>query len=272
MTIEMATNGITCYYKSMEHSRSSVLVRERSRVRSAAAAPAPSMGCTSNQAKIDSAPSVHRNSEAALAAYTREEWRALHPHWETSQSGRARRERIRALAAASKVRRKSTGEIVPFTESDGVNEFVDVDDLEVCPSTIYFAHDPDARLIKIGITHDLATRMRKLRTGSGRPLVLLSAIEGTHADEAAWHTRFKAFRLTGEWFTAAPVVLSAIAELGIARPLHRPLRQKLTSTEVKVIKRRLSAGDSNANIARDYGVTRQLISAIRRGRAWKEVA
>ena len=44
--------------------------------------------------------------------------------------------------------------------------------------------------------------------------------------------------------------------------------QKLTVDDVRVIKQRLENGDRNINIAADYGVTPQNISAIKTGKTW----
>lgn len=43
---------------------------------------------------------------------------------------------------------------------------------------------------------------------------------------------------------------------------------KLTDEQVATIRSRILAGQTNTTIAADYGVTHQLISRIRRGRAW----
>jgi hypothetical protein len=45
-------------------------------------------------------------------------------------------------------------------------------------------------------------------------------------------------------------------------------RAKLTEDDVREIRRRLAAGDLGYRIAEDYGVTKQLISRIKVGKAW----
>lgn len=43
---------------------------------------------------------------------------------------------------------------------------------------------------------------------------------------------------------------------------------KLTDKKVRTIRKRLSKGDSIAEIARDYGVVRNTIHQIRDGKSW----
>lgn len=45
---------------------------------------------------------------------------------------------------------------------------------------------------------------------------------------------------------------------------------KLTSNDAAIIKRLISEGYGNTEIAREFGVTHHAISAIRRGKAWTE--
>jgi hypothetical protein len=47
---------------------------------------------------------------------------------------------------------------------------------------------------------------------------------------------------------------------------------KLSASQVEQIRKRIAAGHTNTAIAKDYGVTHQLISRIRRGRSWGEPA
>ena len=46
---------------------------------------------------------------------------------------------------------------------------------------------------------------------------------------------------------------------------------KLTSADIEVILRRLQAGEKPSQVALDYGVTRQAIANIKRGKAWGDV-
>lgn len=57
-------------------------------------------------------------------------------------------------------------------------------------------------LVKIGVTANLAQRLKQLRAGSPLPLELEMSIVGTHHTEAAAHRILKAhgFHSHGEWF------------------------------------------------------------------------
>lgn len=46
---------------------------------------------------------------------------------------------------------------------------------------------------------------------------------------------------------------------------------KLTAADIVVILRRLQAGDKPSKVALDYGVTRQAIANIKKGKAWGDV-
>jgi hypothetical protein len=82
------------------------------------------------------------------------------------------------------------------------------------PGVVYFLHDPQNRLIKIGYTVDLRNRMSALQTNSGDPRVLLKTIIGTPELEAALHARFSRHRVrpNSEWFRDASEIREFIAE------------------------------------------------------------
>jgi uncharacterized protein (DUF433 family) len=46
---------------------------------------------------------------------------------------------------------------------------------------------------------------------------------------------------------------------------------KLTPEDIQTILRRLQAGEKPGKVALDYGVSRQAVANIQKGRAWKEV-
>jgi hypothetical protein len=71
-------------------------------------------------------------------------------------------------------------------------------------------------------------------------------VPGTHCDKAK---RQRQVRLKGE-----------------AHP-----NSKLSTREVRVIKRLLSEGQKQKDIAAEYGVTRETVSAIKAGRSWAHV-
>jgi hypothetical protein len=65
---------------------------------------------------------------------------------------------------------------------------------------VYFVHSPDAKLTKVGHSHDLWSRMSALRCSSPVPLVVLGLMPGTLEDEKRCHQQLAATRRHGEWF------------------------------------------------------------------------
>lgn len=79
---------------------------------------------------------------------------------------------------------------------------------------IYFVRDEATLQIKIGFTdRDLEERLREFQTGCPGLLTPLLAVSGTRRDEQAWHRRFAAARVRGEWFRPTPELLQAISDL-----------------------------------------------------------
>lgn len=79
---------------------------------------------------------------------------------------------------------------------------------------IYFLQDSATLHIKIGYTaNDPLARLADLQTGNPSPLILLAAVEGALADEAALHREFAAARVAGEWFNPTPALLRHILVL-----------------------------------------------------------
>lgn len=79
--------------------------------------------------------------------------------------------------------------------------------------SVYFVQVGKDGPIKIGTTHgDPRGRLGALQTSHHETLVLLGSISGGVNVEGVWQHRFKALRLRGEWFRAAPELLAAIAE------------------------------------------------------------
>lgn len=79
-------------------------------------------------------------------------------------------------------------------------------------SRVYFIAAPSARLIKIGVTINLASREKELRAMSPIPLVRLGHMAGDFVDEQALHFRFQHLRDHGEWFSDAPEIRAFITE------------------------------------------------------------
>jgi hypothetical protein len=75
---------------------------------------------------------------------------------------------------------------------------------------VYFALVRSARLIKIGFSQAIPSRLATLQTNSAHAVQIIKRIRGTRADERAWHREFEDLRRRGEWFHAAPRLLKAI--------------------------------------------------------------
>lgn len=73
-------------------------------------------------------------------------------------------------------------------------------------SWVYFIRRGETGPIKIGWSRSPVSRMAQLQTGQEVQLHLLAMAPGGSAEEGALHRRFGAFRLTGEWFSASPVL------------------------------------------------------------------
>lgn len=74
-----------------------------------------------------------------------------------------------------------------------------------------------------------------------------------------------------EWSTKAQNEVDKIAH-GTAYIGSRGMRRKLNGRTVRVIRERFRAGESLADLGRDYGVSWQTIQAAVTGRTWKHVS
>lgn len=91
------------------------------------------------------------------------------------------------------------------------------------PGHVYFVREGKRGAIKIGWTTNSARRLMHLQIGNPRPLRFIGATIGTVNDEADWHERFAAARLTGEWFKPVPELVAAISALPkVALPTTAP--------------------------------------------------
>lgn len=73
---------------------------------------------------------------------------------------------------------------------------------------------PDEGPIKIGFTiGPVEQRMLALQVGSPVRLSIIASVAGPPKLERAYHRRFAAHRLHGEWFTRHPDILAEIARL-----------------------------------------------------------
>lgn len=69
--------------------------------------------------------------------------------------------------------------------------------------------------IKIGSARDIGRRMKELQTAHPVKLEVLASTTGGQPVERAYHERFAAARLHGEWFSPAPEILAEIERLSV---------------------------------------------------------
>lgn len=79
------------------------------------------------------------------------------------------------------------------------------------PIMMYFIHNPVTRMIKIGISVEVVSRMMALEAACGCELILLGFNYGGRGAEYWFHQHFRPSRRKGEWFDESPK-LFAIAE------------------------------------------------------------
>ena len=75
---------------------------------------------------------------------------------------------------------------------------------------IYFIKNISNGQIKIGFAVKPNKRLADLQTGSTDKLILIKAIDGGPADEAALHEKFAVHRLNGEWFSPHDEIIEFI--------------------------------------------------------------
>ncbi len=74
-------------------------------------------------------------------------------------------------------------------------------------SVVYFIECRAAGLVKIGKSHDLASRFYALQRMSAVPLRLVALEPGAFELERKLHKRFRKFRQHGEWFECGPAIV-----------------------------------------------------------------
>lgn len=79
-------------------------------------------------------------------------------------------------------------------------------------SVVYFIRSGDGP-IKIGLALDVEKRLRGLQTAHHEPLSVLAVTGGGQPQEIAYHRRFAAHRLHGEWFEPHEDILAEIERL-----------------------------------------------------------
>lgn len=98
------------------------------------------------------------------------------------------------------------------------------------PDTIYFVtcDHPDFP-IKIGITSDVAARIRALKVALPYGVVLLASVPGDLDQEQLWHVQFAEQRLQGEWFSRSDRLMDAIKLRARQEHERRKIIKELTS-------------------------------------------
>jgi transposase-like protein len=80
-------------------------------------------------------------------------------------------------------------------------------------SKVYFLLAPDAKMVKIGVTTDLPSRMQAIQACSPVQLTVVATIPGDEAVESAMHLRFASSRAHFEWFRLTPELARFIEEI-----------------------------------------------------------
>lgn len=83
----------------------------------------------------------------------------------------------------------------------------------VFPKRFIYFIGADSGPVKIGYSVNPKVRMRQLQAASPRRLKILAQVIGEPEDERAYHARFAAHRLHGEWFERHPDILAEIDRL-----------------------------------------------------------
>jgi len=118
------------------------------------------------------------------------------------QRYRSTRTTDRAVAEAYLARFAERTEIVPGARYDAPR-----------PSLLVYFVGGDVGGVKIGTTRDIRKRLVDLQCGSPIPLRLLASCAGGNSVELAYHRRFAAHRLHGEWFERHDELEAEIARL-----------------------------------------------------------
>lgn len=100
---------------------------------------------------------------------------------------------------------------------------------------VYFLKSKQTKLIKIGTTKNLKTRMMTIESAGGHDLDVLLLLRGYFDIEKTLHEKFASSRVKGEWFQASPKILEFVKkakeQISTAHSVSRIL-SKLKEAEV----------------------------------------
>lgn len=124
---------------------------------------------------------------------------------------------------------------------------------------VYFAYSEEARLVKIGFSSNIRTRINGLNTasqavpGRGR-VVLIGWLIGGPALESELHEMFDEYRVDGEWFTPSPEMASVINEYGGKGepPIVQHRKFRVTTTSYWGARRRLDEMVSQTRVVHRF--------------------
>lgn len=78
---------------------------------------------------------------------------------------------------------------------------------------IYFIHDLDQNMVKVGISRSLDSRVRSLKSNTASEIDLLGSVAGSPELEKVLHRFLAPFHHRREWFRAEPPVLAFLRAL-----------------------------------------------------------
>ena len=81
---------------------------------------------------------------------------------------------------------------------------------------IYFMRANNDGPVKIGWSHNLALRMKQVKSNSDTILTVIRLVEGDKWVERWFHKEFKLLRISGEWFRFDPSMME------LSPPIDRP--------------------------------------------------
>lgn len=145
-----------------------------------------------------------------LQAIAKDERRAMHLRWDEA------REFIRAVEAQAVERVWQE-----IGERSAAKHMAEAEAKSAVPTFVYFI-GAGSGPVKIGFATRPSARLSDLQTSHHEKLSLLATLRGDLALEKAYHKRFAAHRLSGEWFTRAPEIEAEIDRLNALSPTPPP--------------------------------------------------